>query len=198
MAEGFVHFVLESPWPLAVVLGIAAAAVQVVVLRGGKKKQLAVPPVLLLAAIGVLAAGYAVETANEAVDRHTRALVAATAPLDRSVIDASLADDVRLLDPTGAVWMSGRSLRDRLASIAGARELDQRVVSVDVQPPASGGVSARMERVAVLELRTRDASGVPILSSWALHWRENGEAWELFDVQWLSLGGQTPDRSLIP
>ncbi|MEM1445567.1 MAG: hypothetical protein AAGF84_05885 [Planctomycetota bacterium] len=195
MPELFVHFVFESPWPLAVVLGVAAAAVQVIALQHGNKRMLFVAPALVLLAAGVVMAGYLVETDDEAVKRHTRELLAATAPLDRPVIDAMLANDVRLLGPTGSVWMSGSVLRDRLASIADRRQLDQRVVSLGVSTPED---TEESERVAVLELRTRDASGVPILSSWALHWRPRGETWELFDVRWLSLGGQSPDRSLIP
>ncbi len=198
MDELFAHFVFESPWPLAVVLAVAAAAVQVTAMRRGSKRMMFVAPALLLLAAGTVAAGYAVETANEAVDRHTRELIAATAPLDAVVIRTMLADDVRLLDPAGAVWMSGNALRDRLVSIAGSRKLDQRVASLGVE----ASVDDSGARVAVLELRTRDASGVPILSSWALHWRpragSDGSAWELFDVRWLTLAGQSPDRSLIP
>ncbi|MEM1099769.1 MAG: hypothetical protein AAGH92_13410, partial [Planctomycetota bacterium] len=121
MAELFSHFVFESPWPLAVVLAIAAAAIQVIALRCGSKRMLLVAPALLLLGAGVVFAGYTVETDNEAVERHTRALVASTAPVNLVVIEASLANDVRLLGPAGSVWMSGASLGDRLASIAERR-----------------------------------------------------------------------------
>ncbi|MEM7575922.1 MAG: hypothetical protein AAF328_00485 [Planctomycetota bacterium] len=195
MAELITRFVFESPWPFAVLLAVAAAAIYVISQQNVNPKLRAVPPAITIVAFAVLVAGYAVETANEKVDRQTRALVAATAPLDRGVIQTALAEDVRLLGPTGAVWMSGEALKDRLASIADRRTLDQRVISLGVSTPTTGPIN---HRVAVLELRTRDQSGVPILSSWALHWRPTGDSWELFDVRWLSFAGQSPDRSLIP
>lgn len=204
MADLFSHFVFEQPWVLAVVLAVAAAAVQVIALRGGQRKLLYVAPTLLVLAAATVAAGYAVETDREAVDRHTRALVAATAPFDRAVLDDLLADDIRLLGPDRGVWMSGASLHERLASIAAARTLDQRVVSLSVEP--APGAEDSGDLVAVMELRTRDASGVPLLSTWALHWRPvsggdpgtDATPWELADVRWLSFANRTPDRSLIP
>lgn len=197
MIEYWRLFVLEQPWPLAVLLVVFAAIAWLVIVRHRLSRGWRLlPPGLVGGAMVAVLLGAWVQTHSEAALQETRSLVAATAPLDAAQVEQALAEDVRLLGPAGGVWLEGPALRRRLVSLAESRALDQRVVSVEVlrregQPD--------VERTVLLELRTRDeALGAPLRSTWVLTWQLDAERWRLLDVKWVSFNGQSPGRSLVP
>ncbi len=194
---GPLEAVLTNPWPAAVLLAVLAAVGQVAGARGGNRNLLRVGVGLLAAAAAVVALAYAVETDAEAVDRRSRSLVAATAPLDTVAFADHLADDARLLGPDRAVWLRGAELFERLESVTGRASLDQRVTALDVEPPDP---QMPNERTVLLDLRTR-AAGTPLLSSWRLTWRRastGGDTeWELLAAQWLRFNQRPPTRETL-
>ena len=80
---------LEQPWPLAVVL--------------------------LLAAI-VVTLAYTVETGREAVERRTLELVRTASPVDASALAGLLARDVVIAGPTGDVVIEGEAVHEQIVT----------------------------------------------------------------------------------
>ncbi len=183
--------VLSNPWPVAVVLVIVAAGLH----AAGQRRLRRTALVVGLLAVVVVAAAFAIETDTEAAERRSRALVAATAPLDLPEFSARLSPQVRLLGPDGALWLDGKQLLARLESLTTSATLDQRVVDLTVDP--AGGDPD--QRTATLELRTHTSTlaGVPLRSSWALTWRRGGGGWLLTDAQWLRFNQKPPPRELL-
>jgi hypothetical protein len=92
----FTRFVLENPWPLAVVLLAIAAAVAWIGLRDGRRRPLSISAVFAFLAAAVLATGLLVTTPAEHGTRVTRELVEAAVAGDVQGAMALFADDAAM------------------------------------------------------------------------------------------------------
>lgn len=190
-APAFDRWVLEQPWPAAVVLAVAGVIVCAALVRRGEMRRGVVGgAIFALLGCAVLLAGTLIDTRREQAARKTsefiRAFEAADAPwaerhLSESVVVASggeiystlgRAQLVAMFRNAGWFGIEGTSEKRRGAAVSGP------------------GVVRTQSTVSVRSDRT--GFGISY-STWEFTWRQRGaEGWSLVRLECLSMNGQPP------
>lgn len=189
----FQSYVLESPWALAVALLALAVGLFV---AGGRRDQARLQwssLVPLLAAVGVLAVSYAVETDRERIAGQTRALAEAVAdPFDAEAMRSRLTEDVYLLG------LGGRDVLMRVAERASERVRIRRYSVMDLRVHVQGARSGR-SYIAVWA-DTEGGQRYPggwFRTQWLLNWRKEADGeWRLSGVDRVFANGQNVEGEL--
>lgn len=185
------YYLLENPWPIAIVLLILGAALVIIAYRtGGRRVKIAAAVVGALAA-ALVALAYLVTTDREAIDRNTESLVgAAVVPVELDVFRQTLSKDVRLFD------------RDYQSILDGIqRGLDRwnvryaYITGLEVDQTGDQGRSY----LAVITRLDSNIGGGSTLTRWMLHWKKEPDgAWRVVKIEWLSIGDEPARASDLP
>ncbi|MEL7088175.1 MAG: hypothetical protein AAGL98_06985 [Planctomycetota bacterium] len=175
----------ENPWPAVIALLGVSSVLRLVGKRQDQKRLVQVSWVALFLGLGVYLTATLVNTDRETLIERTRAMIAATSPVDEPALRALFADRALLLGPEGDVW-------DELDAVFVARELDEHGVK-DNQIRL---VDARANRPGV-GFSTLDVSskimGIPQRSTWELAWQRDADGdWRITSMKWLTFNRQTP------
>lgn len=165
------RYVLEQPWPLVALLGLAAI---VVYLKAKGRARGVVPAILLLGAIGVYAASEMVATAGEKIRASTRRLVAAVVGMRVNAVSAELDSSARLYSH----WHnSGVGKDDILAEVESRFRNggEYAIKQHDIIELSSSRDGTRVGR-SLVKVRVISAMGnVPVFSWWLLDYRRTDD-----------------------
>ncbi len=189
-------FVLENPWPLAIVLALVAATILWMGLQRDDRR-FAVPAAVTFAlGVLILTIGLVVETSGESAAHRTRIFVAAATD---GRIDEMLAE----LDPdatlhVGRIENPGRpveELRRMLDSLRSRHRIEQNTITL-LDSVGTGSNTALVE-LACLTRTTSSLGTVP--SRWLLEWERESDRWSIRSITAISIAGRTPTgRSVLP
>ena len=184
----YLHYLLEQPWPVVIVLLAVAAVLRVVGRRGGDVRLVRGSFVAALLGVAVLATAYLLQTDREQVVQRSLQLVEAAERGDTTQLQHLLATRVTLLGPGGDPWLTGDAVHQRIeagAHYAGGG--DHRVY--DTRAGVAGDVG-----VSVIRVRSRWERQGPGLArtAWRLEWERRDGRWQLTRLYWLDLEGREP------
>jgi hypothetical protein len=197
----FERFVLVNPWPLAIVLVIAAAVAWVVLSRQGRTRHagMAVGGLTLMAAC-IVAAASLVTTQREVLRDRTGLLVSAVARVDLDALDGLLADNVlmfaspdRLGSGTRTITPGGQP-RDKAAILDTVRRYLGSAYPVKEHRVLETQVAVDGKQLARTQVHVRvtpEAAPLMHRSWWRLEWRREPDgAWlvtgiEPMQIDWL-------------
>lgn len=162
-------YIFEQPWPLAGVLLVVAVAY---FLKGKGRIRTIGAPVALALAIAVVAAGSLVTTAGEHIKASTRALVAAVAIGNLTVLDAELEDSAKLYSFLHNDGITKTAILDEVTQRfrAGAPYAIKEHSIIDLAAARDGtNVGRALVKVRVIP----EAAGFPFFSWWLLDYRRD-------------------------
>ncbi len=190
----FEHLLFESPLPL--ILALLALALGLVIIAF---RRVSVRHLLAGAGLAVLAAVVAllamlVTTEREKVDRLTRELIEATAPLNSPRVRSIIEPDANIVDVDGTRFTS---IEDGLARLmlyqSRGAGLSHYITSLTAQTDET-----EYARTAVTIFSSTDISGQPSYArtQWLLTWhRDASGQYHVSEVRWISLDGKPASRS---
>lgn len=180
------RFFLTNPWPMMVIMAIAAIAVFVVLNARGKiKVALISAAVLLAAAAAIVLVATLIQTDREHMQARTRELVKAVAEVDRPALESLFSDDLTI----------------RVFRVPPDADKDQIIAAVETQigrlykvnDYAVLEVQATLDgpRVARTQTRVRVGSDMGAIPSWwRLDWvLENDAVWRVRRIEALWIPG---------
>jgi hypothetical protein len=184
---GLTRYLFETPTTTGVTLAIIALVAVVLCNRAGKlEKGLKIAGVLALVGVGCFIAATLVTTDRERMLAASTELVDAASKGDASALERMLAKDCTLKMGRGQ---------------AASREAIFALVS---RYPGEGGMTVSSHRIASSQaVRDGEGTGRTQLkvfvrvkespydaatgSTWRLHWRKSGEAWQVFAIECLQI-----------
>lgn len=157
------RYVLENPWPLALVLLIIALAVGYSALVQGHLKRLPGALILMAASIGITLAGLLVHTSGEQAKRITRLFVDAVAASDTTLTLGLLAPDATLsFDSPRNPGYDLTFIKSRLSRLNNDYTIDSNRIT-----HLEGYVETSEQGVAFLTCWTEAGFG-PVRSQWVI------------------------------
>jgi ketosteroid isomerase-like protein len=188
------NLLFENPWPLVMALVATAAVLRLVGFRNRRPALTYAAMGAVLLAVGVYVLSAVVTTDRERIMERTRALVAATAPLDLAVLDDVLAPGAFVSGPDGSAWVEYERVRVELQDVVQRYQPAEHSIR-DLQAEAG-----ETRGVSVIDLRTSagaGGAGLPVRTVWRLHWRKEGDGqWRVAELQWLEFMGQSPSNMM--
>ena len=187
------RYVLENPWPLAVLLLAVAAGLAWTGLQAVDRRRVIAAGVVALTAAGVMAAGKAVVTPGEHARGVVMAVVDAAVAADVGTAAAALADDVSLsLGSQNNPGFARDAIVRRLDGLAGRYRIQSnRITKLDAETvtPDRGVV----QLACLTELKLGFG---PVPTSWIIQVdRQSDGSWKISHVTWVKLATRTPPRS---
>ena len=192
---------LESPWPLCVLLVIAAlTAAWFLNQRGKQRRALLVGGGLLLAAGALVLLAHLVTTTREALRTRTRELVGAVARGETAQLNQLLASDATVLT-SGQPWIEGRqAILEGVQRTTGGPYKVRRSVVLEEQQQIDQKHYAQTQVWVRIE-----GDGFFGRSWWRLAWRHEDPAksiddWKVVSIDLLDIDGMEPQslRSVAP
>lgn len=191
------HYLLESPWPVAVALLIGAGALTVVGLREGRKKLLTGALLLSLLAGLLLAVATAVVTKREQLLAHTADLLAMTDPVNTTGLQRLFASELTLQNDAGQVWMDGPDILDRLERLQRDTPIGNHKVT-DIKAETRRDTGYVDIRLSTSGSEASPFGNTPVLSRWLLVWKQQADGgWLLSEVRWLEFQLSTPQPGVL-
>lgn len=197
----FERFVLVNPWPVAVVLVIAAAVAWVVLSRQGRTRHAGMAAGgLTLVAACVVAADLLVTTQREVLRDRTGLLVSAVAHVDLDALDGLLAENVLMFASPDRLGTGTRTItpggqpRDKDAILDMVKRYLGSAYQIKEHRVLETQVAIDGDRLARTQVHVRvtpEAAPLMHRSWWRLEWRrEPGGAWlvtgiEPMQIDWL-------------
>ncbi len=165
------RYVLEQPWPLVALLGLAAIVVH---LKAKGRARGVAPALLLLAAIGVYASSELTTSAGEHIRASTRRLVAAVVSMNVNAVGAELDPSARLYSH----WHNSGVGKDNILAEVESRfrsGSEHAIKEHDIIELSSSRDGARVGR-SLVKVRVISAMGnVPVFSWWLLNYRRTDD-----------------------
>jgi hypothetical protein len=195
--SGFLtNFVLENPWPLAVVLVIVAATIfRLAVHRDDRRLLIPAATVFIVAGV-TLVIGLLVETSGEAAADRTRAFVAAASDGRIDEMLVSLDPDATL--HIGRIESPGlpiEELRRMIDALGSRHRIEQNTITL-LNSVGTGSNTALVE-LACLTRTTSSLGTVP--TRWLLEWDRGSGDWQVRSITAISIAGRTPTgRQVLP
>lgn len=190
----FSRYVLENPWPAAVILLAIAAGLAWHGAREGLWKRVQLSGLLVLGAIGVFSAASLIDTPGEEAERVVEQFVAAAVANDLTGADRLLAADATLA--IGSPRNPGvdiNAIRSNLTRLRNYQITANRITSLR-------GYSVGSDRAVVhLGCLTDGGSGFTgrVPSAWVLDVRaEPDGSWLIERITCISIAGRTPSLNL--
>ena len=189
----FTRYVLENPYPLALLLLVLGAGLARSGLRMGLRPRLVAAAVTAAIAAAVVLAGTTIQTAGEHARRVVLEAVDAAVQADIPGVMALLADDavLSLASPTNPGFPRN-AIDRRLAGLAGRyRIASNRITSLDA------ATVSRQRGEVILACRTELELGFgPVPTSWVVQvdLQPDG-SWKITRVTWVTLATRTPPRN---
>lgn len=189
----FTRYVLENPYPLAIVLAAFAAGLAWMGLREGRKGPLKGAVGCGLAVVAVVVTAFSVTTSGEHGEALTRNFVNAVVDNDLPRAMGYIAPNASLA--IGSPQNPGRDfdfIRGRLS------DLSQRYPIQSNRITSLRGYTESADRAVVhLSCRTEAGGYGPTPSQWVLHvQRGNDDNWHIVQITAISIGLQTPSDRL--
>lgn len=194
------HYLLENPWPTAIVLAVCGLVVAAILNRQGQSRRAVLTAVgLFLAAGAVVATSSLVTTTREALIHRTRLLIDAAARADTESLRDMLASDADLR----AAFLTGDWGRDRLLDgvqrylgqqypIQSHREDSARAI-------IDGPNAARTQIHVVVRAKEATMYDVPVGSWWRIEWRKDADGvWRVRGLECLQLSAIAPGTKISP
>ncbi len=180
----FDRFVLENPWPLAVLLALGAVGAFITLRhRPPARRAFLISGGLLAAGAGVVLAGALVETPRERLRSATLALVSAAARADAEGTGELLAPDAVLYPPGGGSALDRDRVMARVREDLGGRWRLREWAVLETQSAASGDSGRTQVKVRV----TPESVGFPNISWWRIGWRRDGAGWRVISIEPVSV-----------
>ncbi len=184
------RWVLENPWPLAVLLTVAGAILGWTALDRGSARRLAVAAGLLACAGAALLCGWLVVTPGEHAVRVTAALVDAAERGDVPAMERLLADQASIhWGSLTAPGLDRAEIERGFAALAGP----QRIVSNAVTRLRGAGAENGDGVTELACLTTTQGSFGPVPSEWMFRVRRQPDGhWLIEQMACRSLAGRRP------
>ena len=181
------RFLFENPWPIAILLGLAAVVIGGTGLRDGVLSRVRLAGVLLVLGVAAVFVDRWVVTSGEHAEATVRELVDAMAAVDMVRVDALLASDcaVHRLSPTNP----GQSIAPAL------REYERYVGRTAIEKCSITSLKRASVRDDVGEVQfavSVTTSQFGSFSAWHARVRRENGVWQVTDLTWLKLNGQDP------
>ncbi|HYE60839.1 MAG TPA: DUF4440 domain-containing protein [Phycisphaerales bacterium] len=184
-----IHYTLENPWPLAILLIVVALILYFSLSARDPKKARRLAPIPLLLAIACIGAGYAITTAREQVRNLTKALVTSVATGDGPAVDRALTPSARLFSPATPAGMDKDQIINRVQTMLGPNG----VVRVDDLAVLEAQVDASSKDRALVQVKVRvTAQGTPVISWWRLDAVPAGNTWQFSGIKFISANWNIP------
>lgn len=198
------YLLLENPWPLAALLGVAGLMLGFYGLRYRSKGLWIGAAAGIALAAGVTVLASSVESHREQVMRLTNLLVNVTLPpLDEAALS-------KLLDAQVTLEVAGKQARsDRQQVLEQARRVATTmefpawtIQATDAR--ATGPDTAQSTLRLSTTIRQSDDPAMAmmgdstVMTAWLFDWRLAGENWRLSRIEWLKIGNQSPTAGLLP
>jgi uncharacterized protein YjeT (DUF2065 family) len=190
----FERYLLEFPWPAAVLVLALAVIVGATLSRSGKRRAgMGVIAAGVALAAGVVALAYSVETDRERVSLVTRQLITAVAEADATTVENLLTDDAVLIAPPLSA--------DRIRKPAIVTRVGRDFVPGHVYHLREHGVTALQATMdgptrARVQVKVRvvpEITGAPVPSWWRIDLvRAADGQWRISGIGMLSIGGFVP------
>lgn len=196
-APGLVHYTLEQLEPVIIVLALLGGVILYTLNRRSQlARGLMVAGGFWIAAVGVLAAGLAVETPRELLTKQTRALIEHAIDGDPAAAGRLLANDlsVTTLSPDGFAMTKDRFLRviEGMA-LLGIQTWSAKPRGASIDGPNVG----RVDYFVRVATRGGMYSGLTP-SVWRFTWRQEPDrSWKLRRLEMLSMYGQPVDADAL-
>lgn len=197
----FEYLFLESPWAVMAVCVVAAVFLFTAGNRRHHKGLMAGSGIALVLTAGVYLLAWKVTTAHEQLIADTKALVAATAPLDQTTLDRLLDPNVVVTGPGGSVWVPAGQLMPHLQLALTRYPVNsQRIRTIQAEVRDNGwGMSAVIVHTEI----SGEGLG-SVNTEWVLFWRHEPDTttgpgrWRVVDIRWLKFNGVEVQQGLIP
>ena len=183
----FTRYLLENPWPIIIVLGLAGLVIGGSGLRDGVLSRLRTAAVLFVLAGAAYATDRFVVTSGEEAAQTVRELVDAVAAVDMVAVDAMLDPECAL--HRGSPTNPGTSLAPllrRYERFAGGSPIESHSITSLKYASASEDVGEVQFAVSV----STDSGGG--FTAWHVRVRRSGTQWLVTDLTWLKWNGQDP------
>lgn len=187
------RWITGNPWPLGVVLALAAVAIAFVAVRRDAPRVLVASGVTLGVAVIVVVLGSLVVTSAEAARAATLRFVEAA---ETGRVD----DMISMLEPTATLHVARvenpgfpiDSLEQALDGLRSRYRIEEN--SITLLDAAPGRETVWVE----LACMTRtEATGGWIPSRWILEWRDSDGDWRVASITAMKIAGRVPDSPAI-
>lgn len=176
---------LESPWPMVLLLGITAGLVWILYSnRGQIRKARAGAAILLAAAVGVFLLARLVTTDREAVRQIARQLVRDVAAANVPGVRGALAQECELLLSATAPAMDANDILERVERDFSSRG-PYRVKDYGILETQSATYPDGLASVQIKVRVTAESGGI-LLSWWRLDFRGEAGGWRVTRIRMLS------------
>jgi len=192
--EAMARYLFEEPWPAVVVLACAAFGLLLAAMRRRQRAFSVAAAVCVALAVGVYVVSVLVTTDREVVERRTRQLVAATAPIEPATLRAMIDPSAAVMLPNGVVLPMSLALSDELIHAVDRHAIHgQSIGGLHVEMTGDDAAVARLRVRSTMNGRAYDA----VHTEWRLTWRHQPDgAWRIVAVEWLKFQNQEPTVAL--
>lgn len=185
------EWLFENPWPPIIALITIAVVLRLISTRSRQPRLTYAAIGVLLLAVGLYLLAMFIVTDRERLMDRTEQLVAATAPLDSSAIDALIARGAIVTGPDGEPWVEYDAIQPELH-----RAVDRHGVAEHAIRGLTAEVTTKVRGRTLLSLSTTTSDlGLPIRTQWLITWRKEADnQWRVIELRWLEFQGRPPQN----